>query len=701
MRVNLDMGKTIYSFFIMRDKKIPDTVVRNSSIPEELGRIDYLFTDKTGTLTQNEMVFKKLHMGHISFSEERLSDMIEHLRRSYGAGYATADDDASHAFNKMSNDGSGSIRPLQAIGRSHDMQSMLVKQMIQALALCHNVTPVTDDEGKREYQASSPDEIALVKFSEKVGLTLVDREHTSITVRGPTGELEHYDVLNIFPFTSEAKRMGIIVRNRDTEVIEFFVKGADTVMAKLVRFSDWLEEECDNMAREGLRTLVFAKKTMSEKEYDEFQRKYNEAKASINDRSQKVEAVRREFESNMELLGVTGVEDKLQEDVQTSLENLQNAGIKIWMLTGDKVETAICIARSTRLVSRIQAVFTCIADNKDDAEQLLNEYSERTDAALIIDGETLQICIDHLQKLFLDVATKASAVVCCRCSPTQKAVVVKLVKGRTKKRCAAIGDGGNDVSMIQQADCGLGIVGKEGKQASLAADFSITQFSFITRLMLWHGRNSYKRSARLSQFIIHRGLIISFIQAVFSAVYFFATIPIFTGWLLVGYTTFYTMLPVFSIVVDEDVKESNVVLFPELYAELKKGRSLNLRTFLVWLWMSIYQGGVIMLLTIFLFENSFLRIVSISFTALILTELLMVVLEVHKIKIWMILAELVSIIIYAVSIFLLQSYFDVPFILSFHFWWRVIVIVLLSTAPIYIVKCIARRIAPPSYTKLG
>lgn len=191
------------------------------------------------------------------------------------------------------------------------------------------------------------------------------------------------------------------------------------------------------------------------------------------------------------------------------------------------------------------------------------------------------------KKEFIEIATKLSAVVACRCSPTQKADVARLIRHHTKKRVCCIGDGGNDVSMIQAADVGksiicavaptllrsglgVGIVGKEGKQASLAADFSVTQFSFLTKLLLWHGRNSYRRSAKLAQFVIHRGLIISVMQAVFSAIFYFAPIALYQGWLMAGYATVYTMAPVFSLVLDRDVSEDLALLYPELYKDLVK-----------------------------------------------------------------------------------------------------------------------------------
>ncbi|KAL6048773.1 putative aminophospholipid-translocase, variant 2 [Balamuthia mandrillaris] len=515
LRVNLDMAKTVYSFLMMRDRNIPGTVVRTSTIPEELGRIEYLLSDKTGTLTQNDMVFKKLHLGSVSFSKESLEDIAAFLQAAY------TDNTSERAST-----------PIKKKLR-HTM-STRIRQVVSALALCHNVTPVVEPDQSITYQASSPDEVALVRFTESVGLTLAERTLQTITLRTPVGTLEDYDVLNIFPFTSERKRMGIIVRCQQTGNITFYMKGADVVMERITRYSDWLDEECGNMSREGLRTLVFGMKSLTEKEYTRFAQRLNEAKTAIEQREEKVIAVMEEIETDLELLGLTGVEDKLQVHVRTTLEMLRNAGIKIWMLTGDKVETATCIAISSKLVSRTQSIFTLVAKNKEEAWQQLNTYADQNDSCLVIDGTSLQICLDNYENLFIDLACDAPSVVCCRCSPTQKAEIVKLLKKYTGKRTCAVGDGGNDVSMIQAADVGVGIVGKEGKQASLAADFSINQFSHLSRLLLWHGRNSYKRSARLSHFVIHRGLIISFIQAVFSALFYFAPIAIYNGWLVVG-----------------------------------------------------------------------------------------------------------------------------------------------------------------------
>ncbi|KAG8278689.1 ATP synthase subunit 9 [Homalodisca vitripennis] len=379
---------------------------------------------------------------------------------------------------------------------------------------------------------------------------------------------------------------------------------------------------------------------------------------AIADRGSRVSAVVESLEREMELLCVTGVEDKLQDKVRTTLELLRNAGIKVWMLTGDKLETATCIAKSSRLVSRTQDLYVFApVVTRTDAHQQLNSFRKKQDCALVITGDSLEVCLQYYQVELLELACRSPAVVCCRCSPTQKAQVVRLIQQHTGKRVAAVGDGGNDVSMIQAADTGIGIAGLEGRQASLAADFSITQFSHLSRLLLVHGRYSYKRSASLSQFVIHRGLIISIMQAIFCTVFYFSSISLYPGYLMVGYATIYTMFPVFSLVLDKDVSDKIALTYPELYKELSKGRSLSYKTFFMWVLISIYQGGVIMYGALFLFEDEFIHVVAISFTALILTELIMVALTVRTWHYLIILAEVFSLGLYVLSLVILKDTF--------------------------------------------
>uniref|UniRef100_A0A8C0DQ02 Phospholipid-transporting ATPase n=1 Tax=Balaenoptera musculus TaxID=9771 RepID=A0A8C0DQ02_BALMU len=699
LRVNLDMGKIVYSWVIRRDSKIPGTVVRSSTIPEQLGRISYLLTDKTGTLTQNEMVFKRLHLGTVAYGLDSMDEVQSHIFSIY---------------TQQSQDPPAQKGPALTTKVRRTMSSR-VHEAVKAIALCHNVTPVYESNGVtdqaeaekqyedscRVYQASSPDEVALVQWTESVGLTLVGRDQSSMQLRTPGDQILNFTILQIFPFTYESKRMGIIVRDESTGEITFYMKGADVVMAGIVQYNDWLEEECGNMAREGLRVLVVAKKSLAEEQYQDFEARYVQAKLSVHDRSLKVATVIESLEMEMELLCLTGVEDQLQADVRPTLETLRNAGIKVWMLTGDKLETATCTAKNAHLVTRNQDIHVFrLVTNRGEAHLELNAFRRKHDCALVISGDSLEVCLKYYEYEFMELACQCPAVVCCRCAPTQKAQIVRLLQERTGKLTCAVGDGGNDVSMIQESDCGVGVEGKEGKQASLAADFSITQFKHLGRLLMVHGRNSYKRSAALSQFVIHRSLCISTMQAVFSSVFYFASVPLYQGFLIIGYSTIYTMFPVFSLVLDKDVKSEVAMLYPELYKDLLKGRPLSYKTFLIWVLISIYQGSTIMYGALLLFESEFVHIVAISFTSLILTELLMVALTIQTWHWLMTVAELLSLACYVASLVFLHEFIDVYFIATLSFLWKVSVITLVSCLPLYVLKYLRRRFSPPSYSKL-
>lgn len=724
LRVNLDMGKSVYAWQIHRDHGIPGTIVRTSTIPEDLGRIEYLLSDKTGTLTRNEMELKTIHVGTVSYGGEAMEEVGGYVKQAFalpddsGAGTLFTPSSATNIFG-------ASTRTRREIG-------IRVRDLVLALALCHNVTPTLeeDEEGQptTSYQASSPDEIAIVRWTEQVGLRLSHRDRRSISLQftGSDKTAVKVEIWNLFPFTSESKRMGIIVKflrntsgnsGEDGDIV-FFQKGADTVMTSIVAANDWLDEETANMAREGLRTLVVGRKNLSKEQFAAFQTAYATASLSLSGRDAAMAAVVKEhLEHDLELLGVTGVEDKLQPHVKPSLELLRNAGIKIWMLTGDKVETARCVAVSSKLVSRGQYIHTIAGlKRREAALEALSMLQTQPNAALLIDGQSLALYLQYHRDAFISLAVTLPAVIACRCSPTQKADVAHLIRAYTKKRVACIGDGGNDVSMIQAADVGVGIVGKEGRQASLAADFSITQFAHLTKLLVWHGRNSYKRSAKLAQFVIHRGLIISICQTVFSIASQFEPIALYRDWLLVGYATIYTMAPVFSLVLDRDVDEDLANLYPELYKELTTGRSLSYRTFFIWVGISVYQGLIIQggseLLvpgfstkpaadgTSTLETEGFKSMVAVSYTVLIINEIVMVAAEVttwHPVMIFSILGTAA---LYFGSLPFLGSYYTLKFVVTLGFWWRVVGIAAASLVPVYAAKLIRRTVRPPSYRKV-
>lgn len=754
LRVNLDMAKIAYSSFIHRDRQIPETIVRSSTLPEELGRIHYLLSDKTGTLTQNVMVFKRLHLGTVCFTPDTMDDVKRNVEE-IGVVASTGGMQQQQQQHRRT-----ASRDLQLREQHHPPNRRQVTmrrtvdtrvvEAVKAIAICHNVTPVYEEaqdatlsapvlgdrrqsvkkangtvnrnaQTQRTYQASSPDEVALVEWCETVGLVLEKRDRQSMTLRTSKGIALHYEILHVFPFKSETKRMGIVVRNSKSGEISFYVKGADIVMARIVKHNDWLTEETDNMAREGLRTLVVGRKVLNEEAYKSFVALYNEARMAVEDRNEKVDAAVETLEKDLELLCLTGVEDKLQDDVRQTLERMRNAGVRIWMLTGDKLETAMCIAKSSRLVSPIQEIhaFTKVT-RKTEAKRELARFSRKEGAALIVEGESLERVLASYESEFMALSLAAPAVIICRCSPTQKAIVVNLVKSYAKKRTCAIGDGGNDVSMIQAADIGIGIVGKEGKQASMAADFSITKFCYMSHLLLWHGRNSYKRSANMAQFIIHRGLVIGFMQLIFSAtVYPHLPISVFPSFLMVGFTTFFTQLPVLALILNRDVTPKMADDYPELYKELTKARVLTFKTFLGWTLVSIFEASVIMyggyaVLTGAkkLFSGAaggiaveYLKLNNVTFTVLLLSEFVIILLTVEKWHYFFILSQLLSFLMYVCAIALMEgafnsNYFSVDYFKSGEFYLASIALTLISIVPLSLLLFLRRKLNPPIYTKL-
>ncbi|CUM47491.1 uncharacterized protein AC631_04948 [Debaryomyces fabryi] len=692
LRVNLDLAKSVYASQIQNDMDINNTIVRTSTIPEDLGRIEYLLSDKTGTLTQNDMELKKLHLGTVSYAGDTLDIVTD-----YVSGMLSVMD---NMYLKTSN----------SAVKKRDLNSK-VCDLILTLAVCHNVTPTYENEddevnGTVTYQAASPDEIAIVKFTELAGLKLHRRDRHSISLLHlATNQVLTFEILYNFPFNSDTKRMGIVVKDVNRDNIWFMEKGADSVMSSIVSSNDWLEEETGNLSREGLRTLVIGRKKLNTKLYQEFVNKYQEASLSMHDRESSMQkAINHYLEKDVELLGLTGVEDKLQKDVKSSIELLRNAGIKIWMLTGDKVETAKCVSINAKIISRGQYIHQITnVGHSDLAMNQLDILRINLNSCLLIDGESLSIYMKYYKREFFEIVIKLPAVIACRCTPQQKADVATIIKEVTGKRVCCIGDGGNDVSMIQCADVGVGIVGKEGKQASLAADFSIDQFCYLLKLLLWHGRNSYKRSAKLGQFVIHRGLLISVAQAVYSISSKFEPLALYQGWLMVGYSTFYTMAPVFSLTLDCDIDEKLTKLYPELYKELTLGKSLSYRSFFMWVLISLFQGSIIQLLSqgfLSLALEDFTKMVALSFSCLIYNELIMVCLQINKWNKIMLSTIIITFIIYIVSIPFLDEYFDIDYITSFLYTWQTLVILVISLFPVWASQAINRKLRPPSYAKV-
>ena len=758
LRVNLVISKTFFSVRINKDKSIPETIARNSTIPEELGRVSYIFSDKTGTLTKNEMIFKNIAMETDQFGQESFNDLKDILEdecktndaplldiynklkendeinnndiinednnnnTSINNNKNLIDDSPLSTDNLISNENIKEKKPHSHRKKHKKLRrsrNKIIKDTITSMLLCNNVTPIISNENPDiiTYQASSPDEIALVKFAEKLNMRLIYRTDKEIKIKNISGTIEEYNILANFPFSSDTKRMGIILQNKKYGHIIFYLKGAENVMMNFVKkeYVGYIKENTENLATKGLRTLVLTQKLIPQKEFKIWFDEYSEALTSMDNRKQKLRDVISKLENNMEFLCVTGVEDLLQNEVATTIDNLRNAGIKLWMLTGDKVETATCISISTGLKAKNHKIFTLTYDQIKDEEnpeneinklkEKLEEYNNKImiDPHLfILDGDTLDLALKQCQKEFYESAMQAPSVVCCRCSPTQKRLIVKNIKKYTNCRTAAVGDGGNDVAMIQEADVGIGIVGKEGLQASLASDYSIKEFKNLSILILWWGRIAYKNTSTMANFIVHRGLIIAFCQFFFSLMFYFNPVPLYNGFLTFGFSTIFTNLPIISILLDQDVDKKNVLNFPNLYKILLKGREINLKNFLWWLFKAIIQANIIMFGSLFMFpDNIFLKIVTCSFTALVYLEILNIYTEINKIHWFMIFSLLGTCAVYTLTLAFLNNYLDIYFVIKKDIFWKIIVISVIAWIPFFSANKIKKYCFPQEYDKVN
>jgi phospholipid-translocating ATPase len=697
LKLNVDLAKLFYAHEINNDPHIEGTIVRNRQIPEELGRIEYLLSDKTGTLTRNEMIFKHLRTLGGNFSQDNFEILKQRLQLSSNAYENNFNDNHEHLlsderFSKQK----GHLNIRESV-----INDYIVKDTIISLILCNNVSP-TFNNGERMLQASSPDEVSLVNFAEELGYFMESRRTNSIKIRNPDGRESSYEILENFAFSSERKRMGILLRNHETRKLIFYLKGADAVFENLISAGEWVfvKEQAENLSIEGLRTLVLTQKLITENEYKIWKDSMNRASQNLKNR---VEAERKcieELEKGMKLLGVTGVEDLLQEDIKSVILNIRDAGIKVWMLTGDKLETAKSIAISTGFKTGPQKFYEVNSLTASKISMELSHFDPYS-SVLLISGQTLDIILQSpsLKENFLHQALKATSVVLCRCAPKQKAEVALILKEELKKVVCGIGDGGNDVGMIQCASIGIGIEGKEGLQASLASDFSVKKFKNILKLFLWHGRLSYLRSTTLANLVIHRGFILTTIQYLFMISFNFVSINIYNGYLNMFYGTLFTNIVVFSMIFDVDIPIHQAFNYPSLYKLLQEGGELSIKMLCIWMWKAIFQGAVIILLSLKFFENNYLEIITITFTALVLVEYLTIVTIVRTWHSMMVIGIFASFTIYIVCLIFLKDIFLLS-TLELEDYLKIVFLVMCGWLPLHFVHLIQRICFPSQIDKI-
>lgn len=491
------------------DKNDTPATCRTSSLVEELGMVEFVFSDKTGTLTCNQMEFKQCSIAGIMYSE-----VVPEDRR------ATSVDDGEigiHDFNT-----------LRSNLKNGHASAAAIDHFLALLATCHTVIPEIDEKGKIKYQAASPDEGALVSGALDLGYKFTARKPKAVIIEANGQELE-YELLAVCEFNSTRKRMSAIYRCPDGK-IRVYCKGADTVILERLNDQNPHVEitlrHLEEYASEGLRTLCLAMREVPEQEFEEWYRIFDAASTTVGGtRAEELDKAAEIIEHDFFLLGATAIEDRLQDGVPETIHTLQQANIKVWVLTGDRQETAINIGMSCKLLSEDMMLLIVneetAAGTRDNIQKKLDAIRTQGDGtietetlALVIDGKSLTYALEKdLEKLFLDLAIMCKAVICCRVSPLQKALVVKLVKKYQKQSILlAIGDGANDVSMIQAAHIGVGISGEEGLQAARSADVAIAQFRFLRKLLLVHGAWSYQRVSKTILFSFYKNIALYLTQ---------------------------------------------------------------------------------------------------------------------------------------------------------------------------------------------
>uniref|UniRef100_A0A3Q3NKT7 Phospholipid-transporting ATPase n=1 Tax=Mastacembelus armatus TaxID=205130 RepID=A0A3Q3NKT7_9TELE len=555
---------------------------RTTTLNEQLGQIQYIFSDKTGTLTQNIMEFKKCTIAGHSYGTDLDAHKCGPVDWSWNRY-------ADRKFQFMDHS-------LVACIRSKKDQDVL--EFFKLLSLCHTVM-VEHNEGDLVYQAASPDEEALVTAARNFGYVFLSRTQDAITIREMDKETT-YEMLALLDFNSDRKRMSIILKFPDGR-IRLYCKGADTVIyERLSRHSKHKESTqaaLDLFANETLRTLCLCYKDISTDEYEAWSRKHKEAQLTTANRDTALDRVYEQIENNLMLIGATAIEDKLQDGVPETIAKLAKAEIKIWVLTGDKKETAENIGYSCSLLTDDMQIHY-----GEDHNLFMFRFLMILVAYLITNMMKCSFC--PLQIDFVDMACECEAVICCRVTPKQKANVVSLVKKYKKAVTLSIGDGANDVNMIKTADIGVGISGQEGMQAVMSSDYAFAQFRYLQRLLLVHGRWSYIRMCKFLRYFFFKNFAFTLVHFWYSFFSGFSSQVAYEDWFITLYNLCYSSLPVLLVgLLDQDVNDKLSLKFPKLYLPGQQGTLFNYKNF----FSSLFHGIFVSLIIFFIPYGAFLQ----------------------------------------------------------------------------------------------
>ncbi|XP_068124167.1 phospholipid-transporting ATPase IH isoform X5 [Hyperolius riggenbachi] len=627
MYVTVEMQKFLGSYFLTWDEEMFDEstgegpLVNTSDLNEELGQVEYIFTDKTGTLTENNMEFIEccieghVYVPHVICNGQILHDClgIDMIDSSPGAGGKERED-----------------------------------LFFRALCLCHTVQVKDEDNVDSErksslsgkssvYISSSPDEVALVEGIQRLGYTFLRLKDSFMEICNRENEIEKFELLQVLTFDSVRRRMSVIVKSAKGDIF-LFCKGADSSIFPRVREGkvDQIRARVERNAVEGLRTLCVAYKRFSQDEYEDVYKLLRNAQLSLQDREKKLAEAYEQIEQNLILLGATAVEDRLQEKAADTIESLQKAGIKVWVLTGDKMETAAATCYACKLFRRNTQLLelTTKKIEEQSLHDVLFELSKTVlrhsesltrdnfsgfstdfqDYGLIIDGAALSLIMKpredgsstNYREVFLEICRNCSAVLCCRMAPLQKAQIVKLIKAsREHPITLAIGDGANDVSMILEAHVGIGVIGKEGRQAARNSDYAIPKFKHLKKMLLVHGHFYYVRIAELVQYFFYKNVCFIFPQFLYQFFCGFSQQPLYDTAYLTLYNISFTSLPILLYsLIEQHVNMEVLKRDPTLYRDIAKNALLRWRLFIYWTFLGLFDAAVFFFGAYFLFDNA-------------------------------------------------------------------------------------------------
>jgi len=617
--------KLALGFQINFDKQMVDSrtgqgaMARTADLVEELGQVDFIFSDKTGTLTENEMVFARACIQGTDLGDFRA-----------GSKAAPA---------------AGILETQRILANSGDELHAEVKWFFVCLASCHSAQVDIQDDGVPHYSGSSPDEVTFLEAGHAIGISFQARRRLpgkagwelrvlvpcieecdssavnttadTLILSAPEAELQGStivvkpekarmpsgeQILSVFceiPFTSERKRMSIICEHKGDFVC--ITKGADNVISALCDepFSEAVAEQLLKYSKQGLRTLAIASKIVDREFVMAWQQKLAMANIAQDDRERQLAEVAAEMEHSLLLSGISAIEDRLQPKVPEAIDSIKAAGIRFWVLTGDKIETAVEIVRACRLFTADMVLAYMVnATSEEHALQMLKEAKKmlegRTGGGLIIDGTFTKFVLGSVQARseLYRLALSTTSCVCCRLSPAQKRKLVELVKIENPRAITlAIGDGANDVSMIQGAHIGIGVRGKEGNQAVQASDVAISQFSFIVPLLFCHGRRAYRRVAQFLCYYIYKHIVLATADVIWAHQFQFLGEIAYPEWLSSAYNVFFTSLPVMVILsFDRDMPDSVAVASPGLYVEGLLRTRFNYKVFTLWMISGVWHG---------------------------------------------------------------------------------------------------------------